>query len=190
MPMAPGQPLFLVLWAAVNRTTTSDRVAGPDQRLSVEQALRAVTIDAAYSLEMETEVGSIEPGKPGNFTILDADPFEVAPEAIKDIKVLATVSEGAGLPRPATAREKGSTRCALPRGGSLALHRACIFQSDCRARHGTGLRLLPAGSVRDLPADDLIGRLLLDQCTRLVGRRTLVGAPVGPGLIRWMQRIG
>ena len=97
MPMAPGQPLFLV-WAAVNRTTTSGRVAGPDQRLSVEQALRAVTIDAAYSLEMETEVGSIEPGKLANFTILDADPFEVAPEAIKDIKVLATVLEGMTFP--------------------------------------------------------------------------------------------
>ena len=97
MPMAPGQPLFLV-WAAVNRTTTSGRVAGPDQRLSVEQALRAVTIDAAYSLEMETEVGSIEPGKLANFTILDADPFEVPPEAIKDIKVLATVSEGMTFP--------------------------------------------------------------------------------------------
>jgi hypothetical protein len=93
MPMAPGQPLFLA-WAAVNRTTPSGRVAGPDQRLGVEQALRAVTIDAAHSLRMENEVGSIAPGKLANFTVLDADPFAVDPAAIKDIKVLATVSEG------------------------------------------------------------------------------------------------
>jgi predicted amidohydrolase YtcJ len=97
MPMAPGQPLFLV-WAAVNRTTTSGRVAGPEQRLTVEQALRAVTIDAAYSIEMENDVGSIEPGKLANFTILDADPFEVEPDAIKSINVLATVSEGTVYP--------------------------------------------------------------------------------------------
>lgn len=97
MPMAPSQPLFLV-WAAVNRTTTSGRVAGPDQRLSVEQALRAVTIDAAFSIRQEHEVGSIEPGKLANFTVLDADPFAVEPAAIKDIRVLATVSEGRVFP--------------------------------------------------------------------------------------------
>jgi hypothetical protein len=95
--MAPGQPLFLV-WAAVNRTTTSGRVAGPDQRLGVEQALRAVTIDAAHSIRQDHEVGSIEPGKLANFTILEADPFAVEPAAIKDIKVLATVSEGRVFP--------------------------------------------------------------------------------------------
>jgi predicted amidohydrolase YtcJ len=97
MPMAPGQPLFLV-WAAVNRTTTSGRVAGPDQRLGVEQALRAVTIDAAFSIRQEHEVGSIEPGKLANFTVLEADPFAVEPAAIKDIRVLATVSEGRVFP--------------------------------------------------------------------------------------------
>lgn len=97
MPMAPGQPLFLV-WAAVNRTTPSGRVAGPEHRLPVFDALRAVTIDAARSLRMETEIGSIAPGKFANFTILDADPFEVAPEAIKDIKIWGTVHEGRVFP--------------------------------------------------------------------------------------------
>ena len=75
MPMAPAQPLFLV-WAAVNRTTVSGRVAGPEQRLTVDQALRAVTIDAAQSLRLETEIGSITPGKYANFSILEADPCE------------------------------------------------------------------------------------------------------------------
>lgn len=97
MPMAPGQPLFLV-WAAVNRTTVSGRVAGPEHRLAVEDALRAVTIDAAQSLRMEAEYGSIAPGKYANFTVLEDDPLTVPSEAIKDIKVTATVLEGRVFP--------------------------------------------------------------------------------------------
>jgi predicted amidohydrolase YtcJ len=97
VPMAPGEPLFLV-WAGVNRTTVSGRVAGPEHRLSVEDALRAVTIDAAQSLRLETELGSIAPGKFANFTILEEDPFEVAPDAIKDIGVWGTVLEGEVFP--------------------------------------------------------------------------------------------
>ncbi len=93
MPMAPGRPLFL-MWAAVNRQTPSGRVAGPEQRVSVEVALKAVTIDAAYSLQLEGEIGSITPGKRANFTILEADPFAVEPIMIKDIGVWGTVLEG------------------------------------------------------------------------------------------------
>lgn len=93
VPMAPGEPLFLV-WAGVNRTTVSGRVAGPQHRLSVEDALRAVTIDAAHSLRLETEIGSIAPGKYANFTILEDDPFEVPPENIKSIGIWGTVLEG------------------------------------------------------------------------------------------------
>ena len=105
MPMAPGQPLFLA-WAAVNRTTPSGRVAGPDQRLTVEQALRAVTIDAAYSLEMENDVGSIEPGKLANFTVLEADPLAADPATIKEIGIWGTVTEGVVNPiTPYTAKK-------------------------------------------------------------------------------------
>ncbi|MCP4780438.1 MAG: amidohydrolase [Hyphomicrobium sp.] len=93
MPMAPAQPLFL-MWAAVNRVTPSGRVSGPDQKLSVEDALKAVTIDAAYSLRLENEIGSIEPGKLANFTVLEASPFDVDPMKIKDIKIWGTVLEG------------------------------------------------------------------------------------------------
>lgn len=97
VPMAPGEPLFLV-WAGVNRTTVSGRVAGPEHRLSVEDALRAVTIDAAQSLRLEADLGSIAPGKSANFTILDDDPFEVEPDAIKDIGIWGTVLEGRVFP--------------------------------------------------------------------------------------------
>ncbi|GAA5314869.1 MAG: amidohydrolase [Candidatus Pelagadaptatus aseana] len=93
MPMAPGKPLFL-MWSAVNRVTQQGNLVGPEQRISVEQALRAVTIDAAYSLQQEHSIGSIEVGKLANLTILDADPLTVAPMAIRDIKVWGTVHEG------------------------------------------------------------------------------------------------
>lgn len=97
MPMAPGQPLFL-MHCAVNRTTVSGRVAGPDQRISRLSALKAVTLDAAYSLRLENEVGSIVPGKLANFTILDESPLTVDPGKIKDIAVWGTVHEGRVLP--------------------------------------------------------------------------------------------
>ncbi len=93
MPMAPARPLFLV-WTAVNRTTVNGNVAGPRQRVSVADALAAVTIEAAYSLRLEEEIGSIAPGKMANFTVLEADPFAVAPMQIKDIAVWGTVFEG------------------------------------------------------------------------------------------------
>lgn len=97
MPMAPAQPLFLI-WSAVSRTTVSGRVAGPEQRLTVEQALRAVTIDAARTLRLETEIGSIAPGKMANFTILDNDPLSVEVDRIKDIGIWGTVFEGTLYP--------------------------------------------------------------------------------------------
>ena len=93
MPMAPGQPLFL-MWSAINRVTNAGNVRAPDQRISREGALRAVTIDAAYSLQLEDEVGSIEPGKFANFTVLAENPITVDPMKIKDIEIWGTVLEG------------------------------------------------------------------------------------------------
>ena len=90
--MAPSDPLFLV-WCGVNRVTPSGRVAGPEQRIGVEDALRAVTIDAAYAWRKEDDLGSIAPGKIANFTILAQDPFAVEPVKLKDIPILATVFE-------------------------------------------------------------------------------------------------
>jgi predicted amidohydrolase YtcJ len=97
LPMAPARPLYLA-WCAVNRTTVSGRVAGLDQRINVAQALRAVTIDAAHSWRMETEIGSIAPGKVANFTVLDEDPLTVDPLKLKDIPIWGTVFEGRVFP--------------------------------------------------------------------------------------------
>jgi hypothetical protein len=97
MPMAPGQPLFL-MWSGVNRVTNDGNLRGPEQRVSRLGALKAVTIEAAYSLQMEKEVGSIAPGKLANFTILADNPVTVDPMRIKDIAVWGTVHEGRVLP--------------------------------------------------------------------------------------------
>ena len=92
-PMAPAEPLTQV-WAAVNRIGSDGRVWGPEQRLALDTALRAVTIEAARSIGMEDEIGSIRPGKRADFTVLGADPYEVEPEAIRDIEIRGTVLEG------------------------------------------------------------------------------------------------
>ncbi len=92
-PMAPAQPL-LQIWSAVNRIGSDGRVWGEDQRLELDLALRAVTLEAARSLGLEDEIGSIEVGKRADFTVLEADPYEVAPEEIRDIGVWGTVLGG------------------------------------------------------------------------------------------------
>jgi predicted amidohydrolase YtcJ len=97
LPMGPADPLTLA-WCAVNRRTQSGRIAGPEQRISVHDALRAITIEAAYSWRMENELGSIAPGKAANFTVLGEDPYAVDPEQLQRIPVLATVYAGRLFP--------------------------------------------------------------------------------------------
>ncbi len=91
--MAPAEPLTLV-WAAVNRIGSDGEVWGRDQRLGLDLALRAVTLEAAASVGMEGEIGSIEVGKRADFTVLGQDPYAVAPETLRDIEIFATVLDG------------------------------------------------------------------------------------------------
>lgn len=100
LPMGPAAPLTLA-WCGVNRLTPGGRVAGPEQCIPVHDALRAVTIEAAYSWRMEHELGSITPGKAANFTVLAEDPYAVEPARLKQIEVLGTVYEGRWFPREA-----------------------------------------------------------------------------------------
>ena len=97
MPMAPSDPLFLA-WSATTRRTNEGTTLRPDLALSREAALRAITIDAAYSWRMEDTLGSIREGKVANFTILELNPYAVALDQLKDIPVTATVFEGRMFP--------------------------------------------------------------------------------------------
>ncbi|WP_394212018.1 amidohydrolase [Enterovibrio calviensis] len=93
-PMAPSQPLVLA-WSAVNRIGLSgETVMGPQERITVDEAMRAITIDAAYTARLEDKIGTLDVGKYADFTILDSNPYLVEPEAIKDINVEATVYRG------------------------------------------------------------------------------------------------
>jgi predicted amidohydrolase YtcJ len=81
-------------WCAVNRITPKGRVLGPDECISVWQALRAVTVDAAHQLHMDHEIGTLEAGKRADMVALARDPFSVEPTALRDIEVRGTVLGG------------------------------------------------------------------------------------------------
>ena len=95
--MAPAAPLALAS-IAVNRITAEGTLMAPEERISVHEALRTITIDAAFPLRMEDEIGSIVAGKRADFTVLDDDPFEVPPEDLANINVWGTVFEGRVFP--------------------------------------------------------------------------------------------
>lgn len=98
-PVTPLGPLFAA-WCAVNRQTASGRLLGPEEALTVEQALHAVTLGAAYTLKLDDVVGSIEAGKLADFAVLDEDPLQVAPDRLKDVAVWGTVSGGRAFEAP------------------------------------------------------------------------------------------
>lgn len=92
-PVTPLDPLATVSYA-VNRITPTGELLGGDERISVYDAIEAVTLGGAYTIKMDSEVGSLQAGKYADMAILDADPFEVEPTEIASIKVLATMSGG------------------------------------------------------------------------------------------------
>jgi predicted amidohydrolase YtcJ len=95
--MAPALPLNSA-WVAATRISEAGHVMGPEECLTLDQALRAITIDAAYILGLEHEIGSIRGGKTADFTILEQDPYEVGAENLREIPIWGTVFEGRPFP--------------------------------------------------------------------------------------------
>lgn len=85
------------VWCAVNRLSRQGNIIGEDQKISVYDALKAVTINAAYQYFEEDSKGSIREGKRADLVILDKNPLEVDPMTIKDIKVLETIKDGKSI---------------------------------------------------------------------------------------------
>ena len=102
-PLAPPQPLR----AASVHMTRSTRQGGTStltERLNAEQALRAVTLDAAWSLGLEDEIGSLEVGKRADITVLGENPLETNATDWPDITVWGVLIDGAL--HPANADQK------------------------------------------------------------------------------------
>ena len=92
-PITPMGPLFTA-WCAVHRLTASGRVLGEQQAITVAEALRAITLGAAYTLRLDGEIGSIECGKRADFCVLNDDPTTQPSSALKDMRPWGTVQGG------------------------------------------------------------------------------------------------
>jgi hypothetical protein len=95
-PVAPLNPL-LGLYAAVTRATLDGKHPQgwiPEQKITLAEAIEAYTLGSAYAEFTDTQKGSLIPGKLADVLILDADLFAIAPEKIKDVKVVTTIVGG------------------------------------------------------------------------------------------------
>lgn len=96
-PMAPLAPLTLI-WSASARQTINGHEGLATEKLSRAAALRGVTIDAAWTLGRENDLGSIRAGKIADLTVLAEDPLTASDDALRDIEVIATVYAGEAYP--------------------------------------------------------------------------------------------
>jgi len=88
-------PLHMIEMAVTRRTWKEpDFVLNPGERVSVESAIRAVTVEAAWQLFSEHEIGSLEVGKLADLVILEQDPRKVPVDTISDIRVSETWMDG------------------------------------------------------------------------------------------------
>ena len=89
----PYEPL-MAIQSMVTRKDFDGRVWGPNQRITVDEALRICTVDGAHASFEENTKGSISPGKLADFVVLEEDPHDVDPDRIKEIGVARTVIGG------------------------------------------------------------------------------------------------
>ncbi len=95
-PVVPPDMIRL-LWATTNRLTRSDRVLGKDQVLTVQEALEAVTTEAAYQHFEEDRKGSLVVGKQADLVVLSENPLAVPPAELLRVRVAETWSRGARI---------------------------------------------------------------------------------------------
>ena len=90
-----GPDPFIILWAAVNRRSiNTGTLFGEEERISVREGIRALTINGAYQSFDEDRKGSIEPGKLADLVVINLDPLSLDPMDIKEIRVLETIKDG------------------------------------------------------------------------------------------------
>lgn len=86
--------MFETIWCAVNRKTKEGKILGENEKISVIEAIKALTINAAYEYFEENEKGSIKEGKLANLIVINKNPLKVNKDEIRDIKVLETIKNG------------------------------------------------------------------------------------------------
>ena len=89
--------MFETIWCAVNRITKDGKVLGSDEIIEVLDAIKAVTINAAYQYFEENKKGSIREGKKADLIIVDKNPLKIDKNEIRKIKVLETIKDGEKL---------------------------------------------------------------------------------------------
>lgn len=94
------------IYAAVTRRGYDGKVYGPEEALTVKEAVRAYTIDSAWHTFDEKTRGSIEPGKVADFVVLSDDIFTIDPERIIDLKIVKTILAGQIFDVPADAKNR------------------------------------------------------------------------------------
>jgi predicted amidohydrolase YtcJ len=92
-PVTPTSIIDMIAFA-VNRTTLGGKVLGEDQAMTPYEALKSVTINAAWQHKEEKEKGTLEVGKEADFVILSANPLKVKHDKLQQIKVLETINDG------------------------------------------------------------------------------------------------
>ena len=96
-PATSGEELIsplLGIYVAVTRKTDEGKELGPEQRITVEEALRSYTLNGAYATFEDDIKGSIKAGKLADFAVLSEDPTAVPVDKIKDIFVEMTLIGG------------------------------------------------------------------------------------------------
>ncbi|MBW2377817.1 MAG: amidohydrolase family protein [Deltaproteobacteria bacterium] len=93
-PMTPIGPLRVMQTSMLRIPRKGGEPMAPSERLTVDQALRAMTTNAARQLGVEEHRGSLEPGKTADLVMLSRNPFDTAPEQFDDIEVLGTWIDG------------------------------------------------------------------------------------------------
>ncbi len=104
-PLAPPSPLTAAS-VHMTRSTWQGGVSTPSERLSAEQALRAITIDAAWALGLEGEIGSLEIGKRADFTILANNPLDTPAQQWPHIEIWGVVLDGVKKPLKRVNKQK------------------------------------------------------------------------------------
>ena len=92
-PVVPPDMIRL-LWSTTNRKTRSGKVLGDEQKISTYEALKAITINAAYQHFEDDIKGSIEVGKFADLVVLSADPLSMPSESLLDLQIISTFSHG------------------------------------------------------------------------------------------------